>query len=64
MTLADIPRSGVDAALRRLGWPSARLQALRVGAWEDDDGTLNACAEDPLDAALQEAVEAAAASAP
>ena len=30
VTLADIPRSGVDAALRRLGWPSARLQALRV----------------------------------
>jgi general secretion pathway protein E len=60
VTLADIPRSGVDAALRRLGWPGARLLALRVGVWEDSDGTLNACAEDPLNAALQEAVEAAA----
>ncbi len=61
VTLADIPRSGVDAALRRLGWPIARLQALRVVAWEDGEGALNACAEDPLNASLQEAVEAAAA---
>jgi len=61
VTLADIPRSGVDAALRRLGWPIARLQALRVMAWEDGEGALNACAEDPLNASLQEAVEAAAA---
>jgi general secretion pathway protein E len=61
VTLADIPRSGVDAALRRLGWPSVRLHALRVGVWEGSDGALNACAEDPLNASLQETVEAAAA---
>ncbi|HMN77381.1 MAG TPA: ATPase, T2SS/T4P/T4SS family [Burkholderiaceae bacterium] len=60
VTLADIPRSGVDAALRRLDWPGARLQALRVCIWEDDEGIFSACAEDPLDASLQEAVEAEA----
>ena len=60
VTLADIPRSGVDAALRRLDWPASRLQALHAVVWEDGDDALNACAVDPLDVALQEAVEAAA----
>ncbi len=60
VTLADIPRSGVDGALRRLDWPAMRLHALQAVVWEDGEGALNACAVDPLDAALQEAVEAAA----
>ena len=58
--LADVPRDGVDAALRRLAWPPARLQALRAVVWEGDAGALCACAADPLDASLQEAVESAA----
>ncbi|HMO46724.1 MAG TPA: ATPase, T2SS/T4P/T4SS family [Rubrivivax sp.] len=59
--LADIPRAGVDAALRRLDWPHARLRSLHAAVWEDSDGTLNACAVDPLNASLQEELEAAAA---
>lgn len=58
--LADIPGSGITAALRRLGWQVDRLRAMHVVVWEGDDGALNACSEDPLDAELQEAVEGAA----
>ncbi len=58
VALADVPRSGVAAALRRLDWQDDRLRAMRVVVWEGSDGALEACAEDPLDAELQEAVEA------
>ena len=57
---ADVPRSGVDAALRRLDWTPQHLQALHAMVWEDGAGTLNACAVDPLNVPLQEALEAAA----
>ena len=57
---ADVPRSGVDAALRRLDWTPQHLQALHAMVWEDGAGALNACAVDPLNVPLQEALEAAA----
>lgn len=60
VALADVPRSGVTAALRRLDWEDDRLRTMRVVVWEGADGALEACTEDPLDAELQEAVEAAA----
>ncbi len=47
VALADIPRSGVDAALHRLDWLAARLQALQVVVWENGDAALDACAVDP-----------------
>jgi general secretion pathway protein E len=62
VVLADIPRAGIDGALSRLGWSGARLQALRAAVWEDDTGGLHAGAVDPLQPALQEAVESAAAA--
>ena len=43
------------------GLAAPRLQALRAMVWEDDEGALNACAVDPLNASLQETLEAAAA---
>jgi general secretion pathway protein E len=60
VTLPDIPRDGIVAALQRLGWDRARLAALRIGLWEDEHAALHACAEDPLELGAQEAVAAAA----
>jgi general secretion pathway protein E len=60
VALADIPRDAIDAALRRLAWAPARLQLLRAVVWEGEAGAVEACAADPLDASLQEAVETAA----
>ena len=53
----------MHTALQGLQWTAQQPQALGVLLWHGEDGQLNAAAHDPLDASLQEQLEAAAAAA-
>ncbi|MDP2364557.1 MAG: hypothetical protein Q8M94_12410, partial [Ignavibacteria bacterium] len=57
---ADISREHVFQALERLAWSTEALLKLSAVLWEDLATGLHAAAADPLDAGLQEEVEAAA----
>ena len=59
----DVLVSDMHTALEALGWAPQQPQALGVLLWHGEDGQLNAAAHDPLDASLQEQLEAAAAAA-
>jgi len=57
---ADISREHIFQALERLAWSTEALLKLSAVLWEDLATGLHAAAADPLDAGLQEEVEAAA----
>ena len=59
----DVPLPPMLSALQALAWTAPQVQALGLLLWQGEDGLLNAAAHDPLDASVQEQVEAAASAA-
>ncbi|WP_274521979.1 GspE/PulE family protein [Ectothiorhodospira lacustris] len=64
MAATDIPRDQVAQALQALDWTADQLTAHGLILWQDTGGDLCAAGADPLNAPLQEAVQAAAGTRP